>query len=122
MLDVAFATTSNASLVVKFLAVSFLNNFSMKSQWRFACQDIYWKPSSKPALPSARRRTEAKHDQSGTTKNTRSGKTTKRRTTPTSLPSKNGGMTGASGTTGTAEVPETGPTPAEAIGPGCPLN
>ena len=31
-------------------------------------------------------------------------------------------MTGASGTTGTAEVPETGPTPAEAIGPGCPLN
>jgi hypothetical protein len=49
MLDVAFATTSNASLVVKFLAVSFLNNFSMKSQWRFACQDIYWKPSSKPA-------------------------------------------------------------------------
>ena len=21
----------------------------MKSQWRFACQDIYWKPSSKPA-------------------------------------------------------------------------
>ena len=31
-------------------------------------------------------------------------------------------MTGASGTTGTAEVPETGPMPAEAIGPGCPLN
>ena len=49
MLDVAFATTSNASLVVKFLAVSFFYNFSMKSQWRFACQDIYWKLSSKPA-------------------------------------------------------------------------
>ena len=95
----------------------------MKSQWRFACRTSTGNLLRN--LPSARRRTEAKHDQSGTTKNTRSGKTTKttkRRTTPTSLPSKHGDMTGASGTTGTAEVPETGPTPAEAIGPGCPLN
>ena len=117
MLDVAFATTSNASLVVKFLAVSFLNNFSMKSQWRFACQDIYWKPSSKPAKRKKANRGKARPIWYN--KKYQEWEDDEEEDDPY-IPAVK--MTGASGTTGTAEVPETGPTPAEAIGPGCPLN
>ena len=92
----------------------------MKSQWRFACQDIYWKLSSKPAKRKKANRGKARPIWYNKKYQEWEDDEDDEEEDDPYIPAVK--MTGASGTTGTAEVPETGPTPAEAIGPGCPLN